>query len=138
LSQQAGFENIPAFVGAVEWKFEKESMVLGMVQEMVESSSDAWTYMLDRLDDFNENILSKTEISQPTKPLQGTLIDPLPYESIPEEMKELLEASVAERIYLLGVRTGEMHLKLELGTSPDFKPEPYSLHYQRSLFAGLQ
>src|SRR5690606_35907932 len=95
-------------------------------------------YMLDRLDDFNENILSKTEISQPTKPLQGTLIDPLPYESIPEDMKELLEASVAERIYLLGVRTGEMHLKLELGTSPDFKPEPYSLHYQRSLFAGLQ
>ena len=32
-----------------------------------------------------------------------------------------------------------MHLALASGTHlPDFKPEPYSLHYQRSLFAGLQ
>ncbi len=32
-----------------------------------------------------------------------------------------------------------MHKSLALGTSmADFRPEPYSLHYQRSLYAGLQ
>jgi maltose alpha-D-glucosyltransferase/alpha-amylase len=58
---------------------------------------------------------------------------------MPLEMKELIEATVADRIHLLGVRTGEMHRLLESGKSrPEFKPEPYSLHYQRSLYAGLQ
>jgi maltose alpha-D-glucosyltransferase/alpha-amylase len=54
-------------------------------------------------------------------------------------MKELLEGPVAERAYLLGTRTAEMHLALRSGDDfPNFKAEPYSLHYQRSLFAGLQ
>jgi maltose alpha-D-glucosyltransferase/alpha-amylase len=54
-------------------------------------------------------------------------------------MKELLEGPVAERASLLGIRTGEMHLALAGNNElPNFKPEPYSLHYQRSLFAGLQ
>jgi maltose alpha-D-glucosyltransferase/alpha-amylase len=31
-----------------------------------------------------------------------------------------------------------MHKLLASGREPEFAPEPYSLHYQRSLFAGLQ
>jgi len=42
-------------------------------------------------------------------------------------------------IHLLGQRTGEMHLAM--ASNPDlkgFEPEPFSLHYQRSLFSALQ
>jgi maltose alpha-D-glucosyltransferase/alpha-amylase len=61
------------------------------------------------------------------------------YDEIPEDFKDLIDASTAEQASLLGVRTGEMHLALASGHAfPDFKPEPYSLHYQRSLYAGLQ
>jgi maltose alpha-D-glucosyltransferase/alpha-amylase len=138
LSEHAKFKNIPAFVGAVEWKYESAGMVLGMMQEVVESSTDAWTYMLDRLDDFNERILSQQEIKE-LPALKGNIFDPVSYEEIPFEMKELLETSVAERAHLLGIRTGELHLALASGLDfPNFKPEPYSLHYQRSLYAGLQ
>jgi maltose alpha-D-glucosyltransferase / alpha-amylase len=138
LSEEAKFQNIPAFVGAIEWRYQKEPMVLGLMQEMVENSGDAWTYMLDRLGDFNDAILSKTEVLTPPA-LRGSLLDPVDYDDMPLEMKELIEATVADRIHLLGVRTGEMHRLLESGKSrPEFKPEPYSLHYQRSLYAGLQ
>lgn len=138
LSEEARFQHIPAFVGAIEWRYQKEPMVLGLMQEMVENSGDAWTHMLDRLDDFNDAILSKTDLQTPP-PIRGTLLDPIEYDAIPSGMKELIEATVADRIHLLGVRTGEMHRLLASGTSrPDFKPEPYSLHYQRSLYAGLQ
>src|SRR5690606_32788860 len=137
LSEKARFANIPAFVGAIEWRFGKEPIVLGLLQELVEASGDAWNYMLERLDTYNENILAQPEIIKPST-IRGTIIDPVEYEKIPESMKHLLEAPVAEQAFLLGVRTGEMHKLLASGTTPEFAPEPYSLHYQRSLYAGLQ
>jgi maltose alpha-D-glucosyltransferase/alpha-amylase len=138
LTEHTSFRNIPAFVGSVEWKFEKDSLVVGMMQEMVESSGDAWVTMLDRLNDYNETILVSNRTMLSTEKI-GSLIDPVSYDDIPDEFKELMDGTTAEQARLLGVRTGEMHLALASGTSfPDFKPEPYSLHYQRSLYAGLQ
>ena len=138
LTEHTSFKNIPAFLGAIEWRFNSGSLIMGMMQEMVESSGDAWVNMLDRLNSFNENILISNRTLN-TEEKKGTLVDPIAYESIPEEFKELIDASTAEQASLLGVRTGEMHIALASGTAfPDFKPEPYSLHYQRSLYAGLQ
>ena len=138
LTENTSFSNIPAFIGSIEWKYEKDSLVVAMMQEMVESSGDAWVNMLDRLNDYNETILvsNRAMISQEKL---GSLIDPVGYDFIPEDLKELIDAGTAEQANLLGVRTGEMHLALASGTAfQDFKPEEYSLHYQRSLYAGLQ
>lgn len=138
LTHEAQFKNIPAFVGAVEWKHKNDSMVLGMMQEMVVNSTDAWANMLDRLDSFNEKILSTSEIQLPTE-LVGTLTNPVGYEDIPEALKDLLDVPVAEQVALLGTRTAEMHLALASGkNNPDFKPEEFSLHYQRSVYSSLQ
>src|SRR5690606_1093807 len=53
--------------------------------------------------------------------------------------KELIDITVAERASLLGTRTAEMHIALSSGKDlPDFKPEYFSLHYQRSLFSSFQ
>ncbi|KAA8485284.1 maltose alpha-D-glucosyltransferase/alpha-amylase [Arcticibacter tournemirensis] len=139
LTKHARFKHIPAFVGAIEWKFSKGTMVLGMMQEMVKSNSDAWEYMLDRLNDFNDKILTHSDPSILTKDLKGSLLEPVVYEDVPENIKELLEGSVAEGCRLLGIRTGQMHLALASGKDLDaFKPEEYSLHYQRSVFSSLQ
>lgn len=138
LSQHTAFKHIPAYVGAIEWKYQKDSLIVGMMQEMVESSGDAWVNMLNRLNDFNESILVANAILKIPEKV-GSLMEPVSYEFIPEGFKEILEGSVAEQARLLGVRTGEMHLALASGEAfPDFKPEAYSLHYQRSLYSGLQ
>jgi maltose alpha-D-glucosyltransferase/alpha-amylase len=137
LTEHAKFEHVPAFIGAIEWKFQHDSLIMGMMQVMVESNSDAWTYIMSRLDDYNERILEFGELTPP--PLRGSLTDPLAYEDLPAEMRELIDGQIAEQIRLLGVRTGQMHMALASRNDiPDFKPEEYSLHYQRSLFAGLQ
>lgn len=139
LSETAKFKHTPGYIGAIEWKFGKETMVLGMMQEMVKSTSDGWAYMLDRLDDFNEKILSHTNVASLPTELLGTLTNPVDYEEVPESMKELLEGTVAELCLLLGQRTGEMHTAFSSGSDlPAFQPEPFSLHYQRSLFSSLQ
>jgi maltose alpha-D-glucosyltransferase/alpha-amylase len=138
LTEHAHYQHVPTFVGAIEWHLGNDTIVLGMMQEMVESSSDAWTYMLDRLDDFNEKVLSLADA--PNLPLlRGTITDPVGYDQMPEQLKDLIDATLAERARQIGIRTGEMHLALASGSSlPAFSSEEYSLHYQRSLFSGLQ
>lgn len=138
LTEQSRFSNIPAFIGRIEWEYEKDSMVLGMMQEMVESSGDAWTYILERLNDFNESVLAENNLQDLQNP-EGSLIEPVAFEDTAPQIQELLDGAVADRVHLLGVRTGEMHKALGARNDiPDFKPEEYSLHYQRSLFSGLQ
>ena len=140
LSEHARFKNIPSYIGAIEWKYTNNTIVLAMMQEMVDNSGDAWTYMLDRLDAFYERILSKHRNSLPSpSALRGSFTHPAGYDELPDDMKELLDATVAERARLLGVRTGEMHLALASSTEiTAFKPEEFSLHYQRSLFSSFQ
>ncbi|HYC86313.1 MAG TPA: putative maltokinase, partial [Chryseosolibacter sp.] len=137
LSSCANFTHIPAFVGTMEWKTDHGSMVLAMMQEMIENNTDAWTYVLDRLDTYYERILS----SQDLRPhdLRGTLTEPLKFEEVPEIVRNLYDGQLVESIRLLGKRTAEMHIALgNSQANPDFRPEEYSLHYQRSLYAGLQ
>ena len=139
LSNEADFKNIPGFVGAIEWDFGKSTMVLGMMQEIVKANSDSWEYMLDRLNDYNDELLTNTNSVQTNSELVGNLTQPVPYEQIPEVLKSKFDGAVAEQVRLLGERTGEMHLALASNqVDPAFKPEEYSLHYQRSLYSGLQ
>jgi maltose alpha-D-glucosyltransferase / alpha-amylase len=49
-----------------------------------------------------------------------------------------LGSRAADQARLIGIRTGEMHLALaEAGKNTDFSPEPFSLHYQRSLYSAM-
>lgn len=138
LTKNAGFKHIPGFIGTIEWHFGKETMVLGMMQQMVTSNSDGWAYMLDRLDDFNETVLTNTATINTMPEHRGSLTSPVSYEETPESVKELMDGTVAELVRLLGIRTGEMHLALSSNNElPAFKPEEFSLHYQRSLFSSL-
>ncbi|MES1161416.1 MAG: alpha-amylase, partial [Bacteroidota bacterium] len=56
---------------------------------------------------------------------------------LPEALQLFIGAPAAEQARLLGLRTAEMHLALASGTGKDFKPEAFSLHYQRSLFSAM-
>ena len=139
LSEKAKFPHVPSFMGSIEWIQKGQSMVLAMAQDMVESSGDAWVLMLSRLHNFYEKVLSGDRKHLLELELRGNLTSPASYDEIPEELKELIEAQLAEQARLLGVRTGEMHLALASTTDqPDFVPEDFSLHYQRSLYSSFQ
>ncbi len=156
LSKDGGFAFLPAFIGSVEWKDKKGCIVLGMLQEMIENHGDGYGYYTERINNYIERILSgeKKEIPvsgapltpgtqiTPGAPIQaerlGSLADPMAFDELPEATQLLLGGHTADQARLIGLRTAEMHLALACATGKDFKPEPFSLHYQRSLFSSMQ
>ena len=68
----------------------------------------------------------------------GSLTEPLAFDQLPNDLKDLLGSRAADQARLIGKRTGQMHIALSSATGiKDFKPEEFSLHYQRSLFSAM-
>jgi maltose alpha-D-glucosyltransferase/alpha-amylase len=139
LSEQAKFPYIPAFSGAIEWNFQKDTISLGMLQVLVENHGDGYSFMLTRINNFIERILAGNKEELLKTELLSSLTNPIGFEELPAEIQELLGATASEQVRQIGIRTGEMHLALAAGTtSKDFAIEDFSLHYQRSLFSSMQ
>jgi maltose alpha-D-glucosyltransferase/alpha-amylase len=138
LTEQLNFKNAPTFLGTIEWISGKGNINLSMIQELVSNHGDAWQFMLDKLSVYNDEILAHQPESLPNTALHGTLTNPCKAEDLPKELITLLDPAVIEQARLIGKRTAEMHLLLASNENmPSFRPEPYTLHYQRSLFSSL-
>ncbi|MFC5410219.1 maltose alpha-D-glucosyltransferase [Larkinella bovis] len=138
LSEEAHFEYVPNFLGTIEWQSEKGSIALGMMEVMVENHGDGHSFMLERINNYIERILARSKETLATICRQGSLADPQGFDDLSMNCRELLGGSASEQARLLGIRTGQMHLALARSSHKDFVPEEFSLHYQRSLFAGMQ
>ncbi|GAB3927685.1 maltose alpha-D-glucosyltransferase [Larkinella terrae] len=138
LSEEAGFEYVPPFIGTIEWQSEKGTIALGMMEDMVENHGDGHGFMLERIQNYIERILARSKETLASISRQGSWIEPLGLEDLTAESRELLGSSASEQARLLGIRTAQMHLALVSKTNKDFTPEEFSLHYQRSLFSGMQ
>lgn len=139
LSEKTDYKNAPVFLGAIEYAPDPRNViVLGMMEDLVPNQGDAWEYTLDALKQYFENVLTRPK--EVVLELSKTdLSVPITYQGIPDSMKELMGVIFPERIGLLGQRTAEMHLALAAHPEvTDFEHEPFSLHYQRSLFSSLQ
>lgn len=138
LSEQLSFAYVPDFLGTLDWSSQKGSITLAMIQKLVDNHGDAWQFMQEKLAVFNEKILTTPAEELPSLVLSGDLDSPCRYEDLPEHLRAILDPAVAEQARLIGVRTAQMHKKLvSVNHIPAFKPEPYSLHYQRSMFSSL-
>jgi maltose alpha-D-glucosyltransferase/alpha-amylase len=120
LLSQKNFVNVPLFLGTLEWD-NKHNLVLGLVESLVANGTNAWDYTVDKLDDFNESILAGPESN-----------------GVESQNPRVETALLIDQIRLLGTRTAEMHRNLSESNDAAFVPEKYSLHYQRSLYAGLR
>jgi maltose alpha-D-glucosyltransferase/alpha-amylase len=139
LSERLGYRAIPPFAGAIEYrKPEAEPMVVGLLQAFVPNQGDAWRFTLDEIARYLERVLSRG--SEPPPPLELSL-SPLgiAYQEIPVFLQELIGGVYLEMAGLLGKRTAELHQALASETEdPAFMPEPFTTHYQRSIFQSMQ
>ncbi len=115
LTEEGGFDHIPAFCGSVVWQQSKAIITLGMVQRMVPNDQDSWNQTGDHLNDF--------------------------LYAVPNRMFAISE-DVFDKVELLGKRTGQMHLGLYQPKTQDaaFAPEPFTDEYRAFLtqrFADL-
>jgi maltose alpha-D-glucosyltransferase/alpha-amylase len=139
LSKESNFGQVPKFLGTISWNTGKETLVLGMLQELIENHGDGHSYMLERVQNYIERILARNRSLLNPHDRQGSFIEPVSFDSLQPELQVLLGNRAAEQAALIGRRTAEMHLSLANALSnKDFKPEEYSLHYQRSLYSSLQ
>ncbi len=138
LSAEVHFKNTPAYLGYAAWTIKKRELSIAQMQGMIENHGDGYSYMLDRINNYIERILSLENIRlYINKPL-GTFTRPVEFDSLSEDLKILLGPRAAEQASLIGTRVAEMHNFLAAGNNKDFSPEHFSLHYQRSLFSSIQ
>jgi len=138
LSGPAAFQFVPRYLGQVGWHTDRGIVSLGILQQLIENHGDGVSYMMERIQNFAERILARDTTSFDPEEKEGTVTEPVPFSALDEKLQGILGDRAADMACLIGKRTGEMHLALAAGEGTDFKPEEYSLHYQRSLFSTLQ
>ena len=139
ITEKTDFKNVPAFAGALEYnKKDGSHITLGILSPFIPNEGNAWDYAQDYLINYYEKVLS--QLCQKEKlPLLPASIFEKTERDIPELIQELIGAHFIEMIYLLGKRTAELHNGLgEATQGPGFKPESFSLLYQRSVFQSIQ
>lgn len=133
-SQERGLgDHIQLTLGAIEYKGKKsENHTVGVLQKVVPDPIDGWSYTLDNLRSYydqitvKQNSLSDVEIpSLSIKAIKDSETTELAYELIGPYLGS------AE---LLGQRTAEIHKALSNSENPDFAPEPFTSFYQRSIY----
>jgi maltose alpha-D-glucosyltransferase / alpha-amylase len=112
LNEETEFRNTPRLAGAIEYRANSsEPVTLAIAQSFTANAGDAWTFTLDAIGRYFERITTERE---PSPEMFGTYL------------------TDAE---LLGRRTAEMHLALASRDDvPGFAPEPFTPHYQRSIY----
>lgn len=138
LSDEAKFDHVPKFLGTIILNPGKDDIALGILQSLVENHGDGESFMKERIGNYIERIMARNSELLDPYDRKGSLADPLGFYDVTNEIQELLGSRTAEQASLIGLRTAEMHLTLVNGPGKDFRPEEYSLHYQRSLFSSMQ
>ena len=128
LTEQTEFPNVPAFVGALEYRRAKaEPTVVCLLQRAVANEGDVWTLTVDALGRYYDRVLErKADFQNETTP-PGALLE------------EMVGGVYPEKVKLLGQRTGELHLALASRTdNPAFAPEPFNAMAQRSVYQSMR
>ncbi|HVM39434.1 MAG TPA: putative maltokinase, partial [Acidimicrobiia bacterium] len=137
LTEQVGFEHIPALAGALERHTTGEPATVAIVQELVANEGDAWRYTLDVLGRFYEDLLAGGPDTPGTTPVPTARLAELAEAEPPDDVVDLV-GTYLESADRLGRRTAEMHAALAAGGESAFAPESFSVLYQRSLFQGMR
>jgi maltose alpha-D-glucosyltransferase/alpha-amylase len=137
LLSKTSFTQLPPVFGALSYRPEKsEPATLGIVQEFVPTEGNAWLLTLDALDRFFDQILPLSTIP-PQLDGQRSVVE-LSDQEIPGQVRELM-GSYSETARMMARRIGELHVALaSVRDNPDFASEPFTVHYQRSLYESMR
>ena len=132
-----GFGAVPAVCGALEYHAaDGTRSVAAIAQQFVANQGDVFTYTLDSLGDYLERA-----VAEGPPPSVGPLTAAGLLAASTEDLPQIANRTVGSYVDLarqLGVRTGELHAALASEThDPAFAPEPFTEHYQRSVYQSI-
>ncbi|WP_293133669.1 maltose alpha-D-glucosyltransferase [Microcoleus sp. bin38.metabat.b11b12b14.051] len=155
LTDRNPIQHYAPIAGALEYHTpEKQVITVGILQKLIPDSRDAWSYTLDTLRDYFEQVMT-VEAKYSGEILSTSPEDYLPSAltaqmrqsnslvadlslEIPALARELIGSYLASA-ELLGQRTAELHLALASETeNPAFAPENFTSFYQRSIYQNMR
>jgi maltose alpha-D-glucosyltransferase / alpha-amylase len=132
LSERCGFSHVPSYLGDMQYiARSQDPAALAMAQAFTSNEQEGWTQTLAAVDRFFDRVLGDPTLPEPPK--LGL------WDQIPEQLLTVIEGVHLETVRLLGQRTAEMHLAFAADAdSPDFRPEPFTLQHQRSVYQSIR
>ncbi|MFQ3663417.1 MAG: putative maltokinase [Chloroflexaceae bacterium] len=138
LTEERAFPYTPPTAGALEYvRSGEEPMSLGILQGYVASTGDAWDYTLSVAGRAYDDARSRAALRLP-EPTATTAALLAAATAEPGPPADEVAGAFLQQARLLGERTADLHLALAAGTGPAFAPEPFTLPYQRSLYASMR
>jgi len=141
---QRGATFAPEVVGTLHFA-PKQGMnaTLGIFEKRFDNEGSAWDYVQNNLQRFAEDVV--TRLQQPrqdapaAKPEEVSVTDEVMYRDMPETIQEILGSAFVIKLAELGRTTAAYHtIMSEASSAKNFEREALSLHYQRSVYAGLK
>ncbi|MBN1129685.1 MAG: maltose alpha-D-glucosyltransferase [Chitinispirillaceae bacterium] len=129
-----GFRNVPGYLGSLVLRVRNgDTLTFGMVSNYIANTGTAWNLAVDAAIKYLEHLLSLPAPDMAATPSMVLLTG-----SGTEEAEKTL-GMFAPVANLIGRRTAEFHDALAGGEeTAEFTPEPFSLHYQRSLYQSVR
>ncbi|MBB4080424.1 maltose alpha-D-glucosyltransferase/alpha-amylase [Lewinella aquimaris] len=137
-----GYSSAPKVLGTLHFTpTQRLNATLAIFEEREPNEGNAWEYVLNNLRRFSETIMNRLQSdkhAQEAQPNEVQVTDTIVYKDMPEVIQDILGPSFVIKLAELGRATAAYHTVLADVNESGFTPEPLSLHYQRSVYAGLK
>jgi maltose alpha-D-glucosyltransferase/alpha-amylase len=135
-----GFPFVPPLAGELEYvtraKRRRENIMMAVLHGWIPNQADAWKYTLDVLSQFIEEMMARRPSIETLQSSRTHVLD-MATREMPASSYDLI-GSYLESARLLGERTAQLHITLAAeDDDKNFKPERFTLLYQRSLYQSL-
>jgi len=133
LTERTAFDNVVNTYGALEYQL-GGTFTLGVLQQSFAEDSTAWSVLTKAVRAWLETI---ADVEPPSEPIGVFEYVDTPPDAVLAFREELAPAfDLAAR---LGSTTARMHQALgSFSEDPDLSPEPFTQHYQQSLYQSLR
>jgi len=143
LLTRQGYGNAPEVVGTLHYSPRKNMhATLGIFEKRFDSNGSAWDYVQNNMQRFAEDVINRLQQPNQTtpdaKPDEVSVTDEVMYRDMPETIQDVLGSLFVTKLADLGRTLASYHLMAKDVTEKNFQKEALSLHYQRSVYAGLK
>ncbi|MFP4642852.1 MAG: maltose alpha-D-glucosyltransferase [Spirochaetales bacterium] len=129
---------VPEYRGHLQYEAGTTQAAAGLLVNQIGNEGDAWEFSLGAVSRYYEQVLGERAEPGKLAPSEGGLLE-FRSEKLQEQFVDMVDGFYLEMIRLLGQRTAELHRALAHETGGDaFKPEAFSLHYQRGIYQSAR
>lgn len=139
-----GFANAPTVVGTLHFTPKgNHRATLAIFESRLNSGGSAQDYFENNLQRFAEDLVNRLQLPDQEAPKAApesiAVTDEIMYADMPETIQDILGSPFVTKLADLGRTIASYHRVMsDVSAEKNFEREALSLHYQRSVYAGLK